>query len=254
MIIAQSGNLERQKRVTLRTFGLPESIVGRLIEGAKLPSSITVSYRAAFPEVHVVLKSANQVDLELAATAARSALSAHTIYSENPQQGFAESVNLVLAERGLTVATAESCTGGLIANLLTDPPGASKVLVGGVVAYDNSIKQDLLNVPQQVLAQHGAVSAETVKIMASQVKTLMGTSYGISISGVAGPSGGSEQKPVGTFFIGLCGPTGSFELEALYVNDRRSIRTYAAHVALDLLRRDALRLPIPRRYPLETPA
>jgi nicotinamide-nucleotide amidase len=251
IIMRQSGSVARIKRITLRTFGLPESVVGRLIEGCKLSKAITVSYRAAFPEVQVVLKSSDTTELERAAEQAREALSPAAIYSEQPNETLAEKVNSILAERGLTVATAESCTGGMISSLLTDPAGASKIFLGGVVSYDNSIKERLLKVSNETLKQHGAVSAMTVKQMAAEVKALIGTSYGLSISGVAGPTGGSTEKPVGTFFIGVSGPNGSYQVRSLYVNDRRSIRAYATHVALDILRRDALKLPIPERYPLE---
>jgi nicotinamide-nucleotide amidase len=199
----------------------------------------------------VVLKSSDTTELERAAEQAREALSPAAIYSEQPNETLAEKVNSILAERGLTVATAESCTGGMISSLLTDPAGASKIFLGGVVSYDNSIKERLLKVSNETLKQHGAVSAMTVKQMAAEVKALIGTSYGLSISGVAGPTGGSTEKPVGTFFIGVSGPNGSYQVRSLYVNDRRSIRAYATHVALDILRRDALKLPIPERYPLE---
>jgi nicotinamide-nucleotide amidase len=113
------------------------------------------------------------------------------------------------------------------------------------------IKERILNVPPTTLETVGAVSAETVRAMASEVRTIMNSTYGIAVSGVAGPSGGSEHKPVGTVWIGLSGPNRlSFERKILYVNDRRSVRVYATYVALDLLRRTLEGLEISDTYPI----
>ena len=125
------------------------------------------------------------------------------------------------------------------------------MFIGGVVSYDNRIKQQLLHVPQAMLDTHGAVSAETVKVMAAEVRAMMGTTYGIAVSGVAGPDGGSADKPVGTVWLALAGPAGlSVERKILFVNDRRSIRIYATYVALDLLRRQLEGLEISDTYPI----
>jgi PncC family amidohydrolase len=114
-----------------------------------------------------------------------------------------------LQERGLTIAAAESCTGGLIGHLLTDVPGSSRVFPGGVVAYGNGPKRGLLGVPAELLQAHGAVSAETALAMAEGVRRTMQTDVGIGVTGIAGPTGGSAEKPVGTVFIAYAGPGGS---------------------------------------------
>jgi PncC family amidohydrolase len=109
-----------------------------------------------------------------------------------------EKIALLLRARCQTLATAESCTGGLIASRITDIPGSSDYFLGGVVAYDNRIKISLLGVPPGLLAQYGAVSRETVREMAAGARTALGADIAISVSGIAGPGGGTPEKPVGT--------------------------------------------------------
>lgn len=108
-----------------------------------------------------------------------------------------------LASRGLTVSTAESCTGGLVAKSITDAPGASSVFFGGVVSYDNSVKVNVLGVSPTTLESYGAVSYDTACQMAKGVKELLKTDIGISTTGIAGPGGGTREKPVGTVYVGL---------------------------------------------------
>ncbi|MGD9890479.1 MAG: CinA family protein [Dehalococcoidia bacterium] len=115
--------------------------------------------------------------------------------------GTAAEVVATLTRLGLTLAVAESCTGGLVGHLLTDVPGSSRVFPGGVVAYDNRSKRALLGVPADLLIAHGAVSAEVASAMADGVRRAFGTDIGVGITGVAGPTGGSDEKPVGTVFI-----------------------------------------------------
>jgi len=251
LIRSRAGDVEPIQRRTFKVFGAPESVVGKLVEGCNLPPQVTVSYRAAFPEVHVVLKAPAQCDLNGPSAQVRTVLNKGTIYTEDATQSFIERVHQSLVAKNATVATAESCTGGLVASYLTETPGASSVFIGGVVSYDNRIKQQLLHVPQATLDTHGAVSAESVTVMAAQVRAMMGTTYGIAVSGVAGPDGGSADKPVGTVWLALAGPAGlAVERKILFINDRRSIRTYATYVALDLLRRHVEGLEISDTYPI----
>lgn len=251
LIRSRSGDIEPIQRRTFKVFGVPESVVGKLVEGCNFPPQVTVSYRAAFPEVHVVLKAPAPYNLNGPGAQVRTALNKGTIYTEDAAQSFIERVHQSLVSNNATVATAESCTGGLVASYLTETPGASSVFIGGVVSYDNRIKQQLLRVPQATLDTHGAVSAETVRVMAAQVRAMMDSTYGIAVSGVAGPDGGSADKPVGTVWLALAGPAGlAVERKILFINDRRSIRTYATYVALDLLRRHLEGLEISDTYPI----
>ena len=112
----------------------------------------------------------------------------------------------LLTARHQTIATAESCTGGKLASLLSKHPGSSAFYFGSIVSYDNSVKEHLLSVPQEMIKKHGVVSEEVVKVMANAVRKQIGTDFAIATSGIAGPSGGSEAKPVGTVWIGWATP------------------------------------------------
>ena len=114
----------------------------------------------------------------------------------------------ICLERGLTVAVAESCTGGLVAARLTDIPGASDAFAGGVVAYANDVKAASLGVPEQLITAHGAVSAEVAAAMAAGVRERLGADVGIAVTGVAGPDGGTEAKPVGLVYLHVSAPSG----------------------------------------------
>jgi nicotinamide-nucleotide amidase len=251
VIRSHAGDVRPIERRTFKLFGVPESVAGKLVAGCGLPHEVTISYRAAFPEVHVVLKAPQGISLEEPAAKVRAVLNRGTIYTEDSSQSFVGCVQQLLIARGATVATAESCTGGLVASYLTETPGSSAVFTGSIVSYDNRIKEQLLNVSETTLAMHGAVSAETVQTMAREVRALMNTTYGLAVSGVAGPDGGTPDKPVGTVWIGLAGPHNkTIAREMLYVNDRRSIRIYATYAALDLLRRELEGLELADSYPI----
>lgn len=250
MIEGAGGSVELLQRATMKTFGLPESTVGKLIEALKLPKEIVVSYRAAFPEVHVVLKASQSVALAPHVAAVEGALTKETIFSTDPSDTFITALQKLLLSKGLTIATAESCTGGMVSEMLTRVPGSSAIFQGGVVAYSNAVKEEIVGVSRQTLERHGAVSAETVRELAGHARERFKTSYGVSISGVAGPDGGSDEKPVGTFFVGVSSAERSFEKRCLYISDRQNIRTYASYVALDLVRRAILGLGVPDGYPI----
>ncbi|MEN8148844.1 MAG: CinA family nicotinamide mononucleotide deamidase-related protein [Planctomycetota bacterium] len=149
----------------------------------------------------------------------------------------AGAVGHLLEERGLTLATAESCTGGLVGRLLTDVPGISANYLGGVIAYANEVKEDLLGVPCDLLVEHGAVSAETAEAMAAGARETLGTDFAVSITGIAGPGGGTEEKPVGLVWFGFAGPSGVESLSRRLPGDREVVRGFAANVALQLVRR-----------------
>jgi PncC family amidohydrolase len=141
----------------------------------------------------------------------------------------------LLRTRGLKLATAESCTGGLVAHRITNVPGSSDYFLGGIVAYDNQVKIDLLGVPAGLLAQYGAVSEETVRLMAEGGRKLLNADVAVSLSGVAGPSGGSPEKPVGATWIGLAAPEGTWVRHFLFSGDREQNKASAAESALQFL-------------------
>lgn len=136
---------------------------------------------------------------------------------------------------GLTVATAESCTGGLIAHLLTEIPGSSTYLRGGIVAYANEIKRDVLDVPADVLAAHGAVSAQVAMAMADGARRHLGVDVAVSATGVAGPAGGSDEKPVGLTYIAVADEAGSVVQRHHWTLDRSGNKRASAAAALALV-------------------
>ena len=144
-------------------------------------------------------------------------------------------VGKLLIERGWTLGVAESCTGGLIGHTITNVPGSSAFFIGGVVAYANEAKRNLLGVPQELLAKHGAVSREVAIAMAEGIRELLGTEVGVAVTGIAGPSGGTATKPVGTTFIAVSGPTGTEVQHYLWTSDRLGNKRRSAKAALTLL-------------------
>ncbi len=141
--------------------------------------------------------------------------------------------------RGLTVATAESCTGGLVAHLITEVPGSSACLRGGVVAYADEVKLDILGVPADVLSAHGAVSAQVAVAMADGVRGVLGTDLAVSVTGIAGPGGGTPDKPVGLTYLAVAGPGGTEVARHLWTGDRTANKRSSAEAALELLIRAA---------------
>lgn len=138
----------------------------------------------------------------------------------------------LLHQRGLRLATAESCTGGLVGHFISNVPGSSDYFLGGVVSYANSAKQALLGVRAETLEAHGAVSQQTVLEMARGARHALGSELGLAISGIAGPGGGSPEKPVGLVWIGLSTPEGDQAWQYFFSGDRLEIKTQAAQAAL----------------------
>jgi nicotinamide-nucleotide amidase len=147
-----------------------------------------------------------------------------------------ERVLELLVERGRTVSTAESCTGGRVAAWITSVAGSSAAFREGVVAYHNDVKMRRLGVPEEILAQHGAVSEACARAMATGARERAGTDYAVAVTGVAGPGGGSAEKPVGLVHFALAGPSGVVHLERRFAGDRGRVQVQSAATALDLLR------------------
>lgn len=140
-----------------------------------------------------------------------------------------------LLENNLTLSTAESCTGGLLAAKLTEKPGSSRYFLGSVVSYSNEVKHKILGVPLNELQTYGAVSHQVAKSMAEGVKKLTGSTLAISITGIAGPDGGTSQKPVGTVFLALAATDGTWSYENHFSGGRDTVRTKTVDAALDLI-------------------
>ncbi|MGB0370699.1 MAG: CinA family nicotinamide mononucleotide deamidase-related protein [Opitutales bacterium] len=152
-------------------------------------------------------------------------------------KSIAEVVYEQLRATDRSFSTAESCTGGLLSNAFTDVPGASKTFAGSFVCYNNDAKIQMLDVPEEMIQQHGAVSRECAIAMVTGAAERFGTDFALSITGFAGPTGGTDENPVGTIYIGYYSPSGMWSRKEVFVGDRNSIKTRAVHAALDLMRR-----------------
>lgn len=231
--------------VHLRTFGLPESAVAERVEAlSPAASEITVGYRATFPEIHVKFwaRGADLAECEARAKAfaqrAREALGDVVYGDENVT--FPAAVGEAFRHRKLTLAVAESCTGGLVGELLTGVPGSSDFFLLDAVVYANLAKTEVLGVSPDLLRAYGAVSGEAAMAMAEGARKIVDADVAVSITGIAGPGGGSDDKPVGTVFFGLS--RRGEEPRALtrrFSGDRERVRVLAAHVALRLVKRAA---------------
>jgi nicotinamide-nucleotide amidase len=156
-----------------------------------------------------------------------------------------EAVGVALRERGLTLATAESCTGGMIGELLTDVAGSSAYYLGGAVSYANEAKTELLGVPASLIEAHGAVSREVAEAMATGVRATLRADIGVAVTGIAGPGGGTPDKPVGTVWIAVAGKDGVEARRHSLSSERAIVRQRAAFIALEMVRRVAFRLQRP---------
>jgi nicotinamide-nucleotide amidase len=154
-------------------------------------------------------------------------------------------VGQLLRERHATVATAESCTGGMIAARLTEYPGSSDFFTASFITYSDEQKQNLLDVPREMLEKYGAVSEAVATIMAESARNKTGSTYAVSVTGFAGPTGGTEENPAGTVYFGIATPDGTRGKRVRYGLDRSRIRLLSTQAALDLLRRSILSLPLP---------
>jgi nicotinamide-nucleotide amidase len=223
------------ERRVMRFYGASESEVARALAAVGGDGNgVEVTICARDFELHVDLFV--QPGAEARAAEIEAGLESRHLFSRE-ETGTAELVLSLLRERDLTLATAESCTGGLVSGRLTDVPGSSAVFVGGIVAYSNEAKAAQLGVSEGVLRAHGAVSAETAAAMARGARERLGTDVAVSVTGVAGPDGGTEEKPVGLVFLHASGPMGEQQLRFDFPGDRATIRGRATVAALHLVRR-----------------
>jgi PncC family amidohydrolase len=153
----------------------------------------------------------------------------------DPLVELAERLQAGCIARSLTVATAESCTGGLVAHLLTEVPGSSAYVRGGIVAYADDVKEALLGVPATLISAHGAVSAQVAVAMADGVRERLGADLGVGVTGVAGPGGGSDAKPVGLVYVAVAGLGAPTVRRYLWTGDRSANKRDSARAALELL-------------------
>ena len=228
---------------SFRLFGIPESLLGEKIDALGLDKELLVSYRPQFPEILLELTLFNLERLPIldaAAKRVRALLGAEHIFSEIPEQQLAEVTASLLAQQQKTIACAESCTGGMVAAAFVSQAGASHFFLGSIVAYSNSLKQSLLGVSDELLTTYGAVSEQCARYMADAARDRGGADFGLAITGIAGPEGGSEEKPVGTVWVALASATGATAYRLNLQWDRDMTRRYATHFAINCLRMELL--------------
>ncbi|MDY6825450.1 MAG: competence/damage-inducible protein A [Thermodesulfobacteriota bacterium] len=232
---------------TISVFGLPESTVGeRMKTFNNVFADLRYGIRVKFPEIYVKvtarMKDAAEAEMRVdeAARWARDAIG-HSAFSLEGVSLEVETARL-LKDAGVTVALAESCTGGLLADLLTNVPGSSAYFLFSAVTYTNQAKTDVLGVPAETIAANGAVSEETAKAMAEGARRVAGASYGIATSGIAGPAGETDEKPVGTVCIGVATPekADAMRLRLSFQNRSMNKRMFA-FAAIEALRQELLR-------------
>jgi nicotinamide-nucleotide amidase len=226
----------------LVTAGLPESSLSEkiadLIPAAGSP--IKLAFLPGYNGVELRLSSSvAPPDVDRLAAQISERIGAALVGEAGTDDLLAKLAQL-LTNSGSTLATAESCTGGLLGKLLTDRAGSSDYYLGGVIAYANSAKQSFLDVPSGTLEAHGAVSAETAEAMATGARARFGATYALSITGIAGPGGGTPEKPVGLIYLGLAWPGGQTSKRLQLTKDREQNRERSAYSALDFLRRHIL--------------
>jgi len=233
-LLKMTGSRLPRLETRLRTFGLAEPAVQELLTGLRLPAGVETGFGVSFPEVTVKLRSCDQAALQQAEAMTAKALEEILICSD--ERSTAQVTAEMLIQSGLSLSLAESCTGGLIAARLTEVPGASAFLERGAVCYATSAKQDWLNIPREILDDKGAVSSECASAMARGIRAAAGTDLGLAVTGIAGPAGGTPDKPVGTVYLALSdGDRVTVERLALG-GSRERIRELTVATALGWLR------------------
>jgi nicotinamide-nucleotide amidase len=237
----------RVRSRTLKVFGFTESAIADLLKEVRPQDfSASLAYLPRFPENHVKItlrgNSIEEVEanLEKLERIIRDRLQGRVIAAD--EETLEGTVGRLLREHQATLAVAESCTGGLVAHRLTQVPGSSDYFDRSVVVYSNGAKIQMLGVPESLISSLGAVSAEVAERMAKGVRQVSGTTLGLAITGIAGPEGGSEEKPVGTVFIALDCPKGTVSKRYQLPGDRNQIQTLSAYLAIDWVRRYFLNL------------
>lgn len=241
-ILSQYASQPVTRQRILKIYGLSEPEISEHLKNlSKTHPDLILGFYPHYPENHVSV-SMNGKDVQTVAEEVerlekeiRAALGQYIFGSDDDT--LPSVAGKLLKEKGLTLSVAESCTGGLVGNLVTNVAGSSSYFMGGIVTYSNQAKIDMLQVDPQILADHGAVSEPTVRRMAEGVRAAFKSDLGLAVTGIAGPEGGSREKPVGTVHIGLASASGTFSQKYLFKGKRKQIKMNSAMMALDWARR-----------------
>ncbi len=237
-LAARTGGRVIRSRV-LRLCGIGESDAEAQLQDLAQSENPTLAPLAKLGEVHfrITARAENPADADAMISAmeqeVRTRLGAYIFGVD--ETTLEQAVVQQLTETGQSLATAESCTGGLLGHRITNVSGSSAVFLGGVVSYSNALKEALLGVPRAVLEAHGAVSEPTARAMAEGVRERLGSWWGVGITGIAGPEGGTPEKPVGLVYIGVCDPTATIVRRQVFAGDRETVKYRATQYALWLL-------------------
>ncbi|HUP08006.1 MAG TPA: competence/damage-inducible protein A [Caldimonas sp.] len=230
---------------TFQTFGISESALDELVAGCVTADEGRIAFRAAFPQISVRLTVHGEPAVaprRLNQLAARLRERIGTYAYGEGDTTMEATVGALLKQRGLTVGLAESCTGGLVGHRLTNVPGSSAYVKGGIIAYSNELKQQSLGVRAETLAAHGAVSEATAAEMATGVRRALSSDLGLAITGIAGPDGGTPDKPVGTVCFALAAADVVHHRRYQLWGTREWVKLLSSQVALDWVRRYLLGL------------
>ncbi|MDM9632018.1 competence/damage-inducible protein A [Robiginitalea aurantiaca] len=233
---------------TLITYGLGESAIAERIEDWEddLPGHMKLAYLPNLGRVRLRL-SISGTDLEAlekelnSRTASLKSRISDILFGEEDGEALEETLKKSFTSRKMTLATAESFTGGRIASQITSVPGASAYFKGSIVSYATAVKTDVLRIPEELVRQHSVVSEQVAKAMAEQVRTLMNTDFAIATTGNAGPDKGDSDSPIGRVFIGISGPDGAFASEFTMGNHRDRIVQKSVHKAMELMQQEILK-------------
>ncbi len=241
-ILSRYKTLPIMRQRILKLYGLNEPSIAEIFKKIQGETgNIVFGFYPRFPENHItislrgqdeptVTKALDRVEMEV-----RRLVGPYIFAADD--QNMEEVVGHLLLEKNLSISVAESCTGGLIGHRLTSVPGSSRYFHGGVVVYSNQSKVDLLRVDPRTLETHGAVSERTVEEMARGVKDRIKTDLGLAVTGIAGPDGGTRQKPVGTVHVGLAAREKTFSREYRFWGNRSQVKLNSSMMALDWVRR-----------------
>jgi nicotinamide-nucleotide amidase len=225
----------------LNTFGIGESLLEESIKDlilAQKNPTLALLVRPGGVILRITAKADKEADANLLIGRMEKEIRSRIgeyIYAVDDAD-MEDVVGKLLREKGLTIACAESCTGGLMTSRLTDVAGSSDYVMGSIISYTNEVKIKELGVPSTLLAQQGAVCEDVAKAMAKGAQTRLSTDIGVGITGIAGPDGGSEEKPVGLVYIAVAGPTGTVAAKKIFTGKRKAIKYRTTQTALDMVR------------------
>ena len=228
-------NFKKLHKKQLKIYGYPESGLQELISQIECPQDIELAFQVSFPEINLILKGRDTKQLDSYDKALTDLIGSQHIFARDKKTTYIQHCIERLKQQNLTLACAESCTGGMLGTMITELSGVSDTFMGSAVTYSNQAKIDILNVDPKIIKGHGAVSEQVAIAMAQGARTVYGSDIAVSITGIAGPTGGTDQKPVGTFYTGIATVDKSEAIKHFFPSSREMIRKLACYRALEAI-------------------